>query len=266
MKWIACYRFLLAACLALTWPPAVLRAQAQPRAVVAPGQVVADQLIGVVIDVVGKPMPDIEVYLARTSHGVRTDARGVWRIANPPTGAHVVVARAIGYVPYVREVLIGSAVNDTVSLLLRRYPRTLSTVEVTARSNLAMANAAVVAERLTQLKVGAGRLYTREQILEQRPYSVAELIQGIPGLVVRRGQGEITATTTRFSGGVMVSEGQACPLQFYVNDTPIENDGVAGIDPLSVRSVEVYPQTVLLPGLPVRSGRCGAIVINLMRR
>lgn len=240
-------------------------AQDKPGGKVTSGRETTDDLIGVVIDAGGKPMPDIEVYVARTTHSVRTDARGVWRVLDPPPGAHVVVARAIGYVPYVREVLIGSAANDTISLLLRRYPRTLSTVEVTARSNRVQANAAVVAERLTQLKVGAGRLYTREEILDRRPYSLAELIQGIPGVIVRRGQGEIVATTTRSSGGVALADGQPCQLQFYVNDTPLENDGAASIDPLSVRSVEVYPQTVLLPGLATRPGRCGAIVVNLLR-
>jgi hypothetical protein len=35
---------------------------------------------------------------------------------------------------------------------------------------------------------------------------------------------------------------------------------------MSFRSVEVYPNTVLLPGLPMRPDRCGAIIINTMRR
>ena len=50
------------------------------------------------------------------------------------------------------------------------------------------------------------------------------------------------------------------------NVRPIENEGVAALDPLTFRSVEVYPQTVLLTGLPMRPDRCGAIVINSLRR
>jgi hypothetical protein len=225
-----------------------------------------DALVGTVVDVVGQPMRGVEVYLARTDRVTRTDAQGNWRLPDPPVGPNVVVARAIGYVPYVREVIIGSGANDSIALLLRRYPRTLTAVQITARSNAASADAEVVAERLIQMKVSTGRLYTREQILEQRPYSVAELVQGVPGILVRRGQGEIIATTTRAGVGIMTMEGQPCELQFYINGTPIDNQGAASLDPLDFRSVEVYPQTVILPGLPMRADKCGAIVINMLRR
>ena len=232
-----------------------------------------DLLVGTVVDAVGKPMVDVDVYLARAGIRTRTDARGVWRIAEPPAGPQVVVARSIGYVPFLREIVIGSAANDSVHLLLRRYPRTLSAVEITARSNAAAANAEVLAERLMQLKVGAGRLYTRDQILEQRPYSIAELIQGVPGLMVRRGRsdeerGQVIATSLRAGTGIMNpnADGSGCPLQFYLDNTPIDNEGVGQLDPLTFRSVEVYPNTVLLPGLAMRPDRCGAIIINTMRR
>lgn len=224
-------------------------------------------LVGTVIDVVGKPMADVEVYLAKSGRVFRTDSRGVWRVPNPPIGPVVVVARSVGYVPYVREVVVTSGANDSVTLLLRRYPRTLTAVQITANSNAAAADAEVVAERLMQMKVSAGRLYTRAQILEQRPYSLAELIQGVPGIIVRRVDREIIATTTRAGTGSSQVEGQgACQLQFYINGTPIDNEGALTLDPLNFRSVEVYPQTVLLPGLPSRGDKCGAIVVNMLRR
>ncbi len=251
-----------------------LRAQAQPAdtrrassaaSSAASSTAAGDALVGTVVDIVGRPFEDVEVYLAGTRHSVRSDVRGMWRIPNPPTGPHVVVARMIGYVPYVREVLISSKVQDTVTLLLRRYPRTLSMVEVKAQSDRATASATVVAERLIQMRVSAGRLYTRDQILEQRPYSVAELVQGIPNLLVKRGQGTITATSTRNST-LGTGGGVGCELQFFLDNTPLDPEGVAGLDPLTFRSVEVYPQFTILPGLSVRSDRCGAIVINTMRR
>lgn len=256
----------LAALLLAALLPLTLGAQARGRAPADSTLRPIDALYGTVVNVIGEPMRGVEVYLAKTDRVTRTDERGQWRLPDPPIGPHVVVARSIGFIPYVREVIIGAGVNDTVSLLLRRYPRTLSAVQITARSNAASADAEVVAERLIQMKVSTGRLYTREQILEQRPYSVAELVQGIPGIIVRRGQGEIIATTTRAGVGIMTMDGQPCQLQFYINGTPIDNEGAASLDPLDFRSVEVYPQTVLLPGLPMRADKCGAIVINMMRR
>jgi hypothetical protein len=226
----------------------------------------SDALVGTVVDAVGKPMAQIEVYIAGTDRSTRTDERGMWRFPNPPSGPRVVVARRTGYVPYVREVVVGSQGNDTLTLLLRRFPTRLSTVEVTARSTSAQADAAELAERLMQLRVGSGRLFVRDEILRTHPHSIAELIFGIPGISVTRSQTEIIVTTTRSGVGVMTVEGQPCQLQFYLDNTPIANDAVVALDPMMFRSVEVYPQAVVLTGLAMRHDKCGAIVINSMRR
>jgi hypothetical protein len=241
-------------------------ADAQPRTGQDSARRRENTLVGTVVDVVGKPMDQIEVYIAGTDRTVRTDSRGVWQFTNPPVGPRVVVARQLGFVPYVREVQVGAIAIDTIVLVLRRYPRTLSTVEVTAQARLATSAANEISERLLQMQVGSGRLFTREQILQMRPFSIAELIYGVPGIAVRRGQGEIVVTSTRAGVGIMNVDGQQCQLQFFLNTTPIGNEAVSQLDPMTFRSVEVYPQTVQLTGLPTRNDRCGAIVINTMRR
>lgn len=251
-------------CLPLLSPRAVC-AQAPtkvPSPAAAPSAAATDALTGTVLNVIGRPMPDVEVYIAKTERRARTDERGRWRITDPPPGAHVVVARSFGYVPYMREVIIGTASAESIDLVLRRYPNTLTPVEVRAQSNRSAMEADIVAERLTQLKATAGRLFTRAYILEQRPYSMAELIQGVPGIVVRRVGDEIVAQNSRASA----VGGSGCTLQWFLDITPITAAGVTSLDPLSVRSVEVYPQPVMLPGLPAQTDRCGAIVINSLRR
>jgi hypothetical protein len=259
-----CRRALVAALVGVMGTARVIHAQVQqPSDSLRRG---ADILIGMVVDAIGKPMPDIEVYIAGTDRSTRTDARGFWRFPNPPPGPRVVVARRTGYVPYVRELVVGSQGNDTLTLLLRRFPTRLSAVEVTARSTSAQADAAELAERLMQIRVGSGRLFTRDEILRMHPHSIAELIFGIPGIMVTRTQNEIVATTTRAGAGVMTVDGQPCQLQFYLDNTPISNEGVVILDPTTFRSVEVYPQAVVLTGLAMRHDRCGAIVINSMRR
>ena len=257
--------------LALLIAPCALAAQREPPRS-------RDEIVGWVVDAVGKPMGDAEVLLAGTTFTTRSDVRGFWRIGNPPTGPHVVLARQIGYVPYAREMIVGRATSDTLSLLLRRYPRTLSTVEVTARANSATASAVAQGQRLIQMRVGAGRLYTREYILETRPYSIAELVQGVPGLSIQRlrgngTDGEVVATISRNRGGASGSQGvgndgfsNSCPMQFFLDTSPIEGDQVGRLDPSTFRSVEVYPMNVVIPGLPQRGDRCGAIVINSFRR
>ena len=240
-------------------------AGAQGRAVPDSTRGGKDVLVGTVVDVTGRPMNQIEVYIAGTDRTARTDPRGVWRIDNPPVGPRVVVARQFGYVPYMREVQVGASTTDTINLILRRFPRTLSTVEVRARTDRATSAALEISERLLQMQVGTGRLFTREQILQTRPASIAELIFGVPGIAIRNMPGEIIATSTRAGVGIMNIDGQQCQLQFFLNNTPISNEAVAMLDPLTFRSVEVYPQVVHLTGLPTRSDKCGAIVINTMR-
>jgi len=225
-----------------------------------------DELIGLVLDAAGQPMQQVEVYIAGTDRATRSDTRGHWRFLNPPAGPHVVVARRTGYVPYVREIVIGSQANDTLSLLLRRFPTALSTVQVNARSLSAQADAAMLAERLMQIRVGTGRLFTRDDILRMRPHSIAEMIFGVPGIAVTTGQTDIVVTSTRAGVGIMNVDGQPCQLQFFLDNTPISNEGVRSLDPMTFRSVEVYPQAVLLTGLPVRHDKCGAIVINTLGR
>lgn len=259
--------------LAMLMAPSALWAQSA-----TPPTRAASEIVGWVVDAVGKPIGDAEVLIAGTPRSTRSDARGVWRFTNPPTGPHVVLAREIGYVPYAREVIMGRATNDTLTLLLRRYPRTLSTVEVTARANAATASAVAQGERLIQMRVGAGRLYTRDYILETRPYSIAELVQGVPGMTIQRlrgngTDGEVVATISRNRGGASGTQGvgndgfsNPCPMQFFLDTSPIEGDQVGRLDPSMFRSVEVYPMNVVIPGLPQRGDRCGAIVINSFRR
>ena len=251
-------------------PSALLAQTASPR--------LRAEIVGWVVDAAGKPMMDAEVLIAGTAYSARSNARGFWRITDPPTGPRVVLARQIGYVPYARELIVGRAINDTLSLLLRRYPRTLSTVEVTARANSAAASAVAQSDRLIQMRVGSGRLYTRDYILETRPYSIAELVQGVPGLTIQRlrgngTDGEIVATISRNRGGASGTQGvgndglsNACPMQFFLDTSPIEGDQVGQLSPATFRSVEVYPMNVVIPGLPQRGDRCGAIVINSLRR
>ena len=260
-----CRRLLASALIGLSIAPPA-RAQDRSRLASDSSRRELDALVGTVVDVIGHPMDQVEVYIAGTGTSTRTDARGRWRFSNPPPGPRVIVARRTGYVPYVREVVIGSQGNDTLSLLLRRFPTKLSAVEINARSSAAQSDAASIAERLMQIRVGTGRLFTRDEILRMRPQSIAELIFGIPGISVARGQNDIVVTTTRAGVGVMNVEGQKCQLQFYLDNTPIANEGVPALDPMTFRSVEVYPQTLVLTGLAMHPDRCGAIVINTMRR
>jgi hypothetical protein len=206
------------------------------------------------------------VHIVGTGRAVRTDAAGRWRLNEPPAGARVLGARLLGWVPVSMAIDVRSDVVDTIPLVMRRFPRTLSTVEVRARTEQLDRDAALLAERLMQLRVGTGRLFTREEILRLKPFSVVDLVRGVVGVDIKQTSQGITAVTKRAGTGAMQVQGEGCPLQFYLDGRAVDNEVIASLSPMQWKSVEVHPQTTLLTGLPSNSGKCGAIVINSLWR
>lgn len=245
---------------------AVGGAQPRPaRAAAADSAVLgAAPLLGDVVDALGRPMPDVEVYLAGTELSTRTDARGFWIFPDPPRGARVLGARALGYAPVARAINISARRPDTIPLALRKLPRTLSTVKVQASYDGARLEAAAMAERILQLRVSTGKLYTRDSLLARKPQSMVDLLMGIPGIVARREQQGFSVYASRAGAGAMSVAGSPCPIQFFVNRAAVDVDFVAAMSPMQWQSVEVHPIATLLSGLQLVSGTCGAVVITMM--
>ena len=223
-------------------------------------------LLGDIVDALGRPMANVEVYLAGTRFATRTDARGFWIFPDPPRGARVLGARALGYAPISRAVNISSRRPDTIPLAMRRLPRTLSTVKVQATYEGAKIEASTMAERIMQLRVSTGRLYTRDSILARNPQSMVDLLMGIPGVLARREQQGFSVVGSRrgLGTGSGPGAGEGCPMQFFLNRAPVDVESVAAMSPLQWQSVEVHPITTILAGLPIVPGTCGAIIITMM--
>ncbi len=221
-------------------------------------------LEGTVIDPVGQPLARVELYIAGTDVSTVSDGAGRWRFEDPPAGGRVIHARLLGWIPVTRAVRVTDNVRDTIPLVMRRFPRTLSTVEVRAATNASIRNAAMLAERLMQLRVGTGKLFTREDVLRLQPYSVADLVRTVVGVDVTERDGSVRVTTRRAGTGAMQIKGQGCELQFYLDGHAVDGDLVSTLSPLQFQSVEVHPQNTLLTGLPSYPNRCGAVVINTL--
>ena len=221
-------------------------------------------LLGDVVDAVGRPLADVEIFLAGTDFTTRTDARGFWIFPDPPRGARVLGARALGYAPIIRAINISSRRPDTIPLALRKLPRTLSTVKVQATYDGAKLDATAMAERIMLLRVSTGKLYTRDSILSRNPQSMVDLLMGIPGIIARREQQGFSVFATRQGLGTSSTPGSGCPMQFFVNRAPVDVEFVASMSPMQWQSVEVHPLTAILSGLPMVSGSCGAIIITMM--
>lgn len=222
-------------------------------------------LHGIVINAIGQPVPGVEVMIAGTNVRTVSDARGNWSFVNPPGGVRVLHARMLGWVPLIRTVRIQDNVTDTLPLAMQRFPNTLGQVEVRASMNNSSRDAAMMAERLMQLRVGTGKLFTREDVLLLQPYSVADLVRTVVGVDVVNTNGSVRVTTRRAGTGAMQIKDQGCELQFYLDGHAIDGDMAAALSPLQFQSVEVHPQNTLLTGIPSYPNRCGAVVITTLR-
>lgn len=220
-------------------------------------------LVGDVIDALGQPLADVEVTLVGTGLRARTDSRGFWLFRDPPTGAYVLTARRLGYAPINHPINVFAGVADTVNLITARLNK-LTPVQVQSTMDAAGRDATAMAERLLQIRVSTGRLLTRDDILARKPAGVVDLIQGVPGILAQRTARGISVATTRAGTGAMQIEGQGCQVQFFLNRQPVDVEDVQALSPLQFRSVEVYPNTSIMTGLPLMSGKCGAVVITMM--
>lgn len=224
-------------------------------------------ILGTVIDPTGKPLAGVEVHFTGAGRSTRTDDAGRWRFDDPPAGPRVLSARLVGWTPVTATVNVAAGRLDTLPLVMRRFPNTLSTVEVTARSRAADWDAERLAERLMQMRAGTGRLYTRDDILRAQATSIADLVRGVPGVNVRTGKnGSIIATSARGGVGAMQVQGQGCPLQFYLDGRAVDNEVVAALSPLQFASVEVHPNTAIFTGMPTFPGKCGAVIVRMFWR
>ena len=221
-------------------------------------------LMGDIVDAVGRPLADVEIYIAGTEFKTRTDARGFWIFPAPPLGLRVLGARRLGYAPVSKALNISANRPDTIPLAMMKLPRTLSAVKVQATFDGAPLEAAAMAERIMQLRVSTGKLYTRDSILARNPQSIVDLLMGIPGIIARREQQGLSVYSSRSGTGALAVAGTPCPIQFFVNRAAVDVEFIASMSPMQWQSVEVHPITSMLAGLPVVSGTCGAIVITMM--
>ena len=104
---------------------AALPAAAQPAATAA--------LAGTVTDADGRPIPNVNVYIARSQRGTATDAEGRYRLGSVPLGAHRLVASGVGY-ETATEDLVLRRVGETRTVDFRLAEAEFELGEVTVES------------------------------------------------------------------------------------------------------------------------------------
>src|SRR5688500_127190 len=159
---------------------------------------------GAVLDSLGGGIPGAQITVQGSSASAVTDASGAFRIQRLPAGTVVLNVRRLGYRPAVRTVEHAGAAESVLEIRLTAVPEVLPTVEVRRRPE---ASDARLAGYNARREKRVGHFVTRDQIERHDSPRFADVLRGVPGLVVKplRGSG----------GGRTVSiRGNCSPLVF----------------------------------------------------
>lgn len=141
---------------------------------------------GSVVDGAGNPVPDARVTVVGTSLAVDSRSDGSFELRDVPAGSRTVRAQRIGYRVAAQTVAVRSGERAIVRLIVGADPLELEAVVVSGTFNPASK-----LESSTAITT-----FTAQQITEQAPRGVAELLKGVPGFQVMSNSGETGADVT----------------------------------------------------------------------
>jgi hypothetical protein len=211
-------------------------------------------ITGVVRDSSGNRIAGVQVVIAGSGLGSRTDDTGAYRIAGLMPGAATVIARRIGFETVSRDVgLVGGQVRF-MNLTMTAVASVLDTVAVSERREVYDSRLAGFEARS---KKQVGHFITRERIDRANSARLSDVLREVPGL-------RLGAIWDR-GGGIRIRGATCAPLVFFdgvpASAGPFDVDM---IDLKGVEGIEIYSGSSTIP--PEFTGprdldRCGVIAI-----
>ncbi|HUR92890.1 MAG TPA: carboxypeptidase regulatory-like domain-containing protein [Gemmatimonadaceae bacterium] len=212
-------------------------------------------LRGVVLDSQGGTIPGAQVSIEGSNAATVTDVAGVFRLQRIPRGSVTLNVRRLGYRPGQAIIQHAGATETAVEVRLIAVPEVLPTVEVRRRGDISDSRLAGYNARREKR---VGHFVTRDQLDRRDSPRFADVLRGVPGVVVRplRGSG----------GGRTVSmRGNCSPLVFFdgfpAAAGPMDLDMV---DLSTVEGIEIYSSLATIPVefmSVAGTERCGVIAI-----
>lgn len=222
----------------------------------APGSATAQAgLRGVVLDSQGGTIPGAHVSIAGSNVATVTDGSGVFRFPRVPASSVTLNVRRLGFRPGQAIVQDAGATETAVEITLVAVPEVLPAVDVRRRRDISDSRLSGYNSRREKR---VGHFITRSQLDRYDSPRFADVLRGIPGMVVKPLPGS--------GGGRTVSmRGNCSPLVFFdgfpAAAGPMDLDMV---DLATVEGIEVYAglATVPVEFLSVSGKeRCGVIAI-----
>lgn len=256
----------------LTSPPHLVRVEAHAH---ARAELVVDTLRtaalgGIVSDAAtGRALADVSVLVAGTGQAALTNPRGEFVLQDVPPGRQVLEFDHLLYGAQAEAVEVepGSAVSFDVSLdqgAIELEPLTVS-VEALPLPGVRGFTA--------RAQSGIGYFLTEEQITRLQPVQMTDVLNAVPGLTVACGDPSVLGSGCRVQferARALDPSGRerSCPVQYFLDGSPVSAELVETLRPANVRGIEVYSGLSDVPP-ELRRGpdtRCGVIAVWLKGR
>jgi hypothetical protein len=195
-------------------------------------------LTGTVTDTSGVPISGAEITLEGSPASTRSDEHGNFRLTDIPMGATLVTVRRLGFASFKVGVQISQPSGAQLGVRMTPVATSLPPVVVRADRMNYTGRLAGYYSRLE--KKSAGYFITREQIDRERPSTMGQLLQGVPGIRAARGRGGITGVRMR---------GRTCWPLVWIDGTPMPA-GEVDLDsfvPSSIQGIELYLGSTTAP-------------------
>jgi hypothetical protein len=196
--------------------------------------------------------------------GATTDSAGAFRLTAPRLGSFTLRAEQLGMATVETTPLALTLAQEVeVEIRMDRTVVPLQPLTVKARSSMDLGYLAGYFERVQRHElVGAGFVFTRDQIEERQAVDVADILRDLPSVSIIQSAGRLPAVLFRTGRG-------ECSPKVYVNGVRQNRGGAAGtaavvdelVRPVDLEGVEVYRGITEMPGEFYDEGHCGVILL-----
>jgi hypothetical protein len=233
---------------------------------------------GVFVDAGGHPIPHAVLSVVGESLRVAADSQGRFRLAVPP-GPKLLAARALGYRPLMWSVALVSGRETRVQVHLEGLSVVLPAMTVVGERYVPSRLAGFYQRQ----RIGFGKFLDSADLARHFTNSTADLLQGIPGIQMRRVDPFTVAITFPRCQSVERGLSITMPANILGRDRPISappsaspstvgvyvdgfrvggspGEALSNINPADIEAIEIYRGPSELPA-EFMSDDCAAIVI-----
>jgi TonB family protein len=212
-------------------------------------------ITGTVGDTSGAPILAAELTVEGSAGHVFSDERGMFRIIGVPLGEHILSARRLGFAAFQVGVRVSGVSEARVTVHMKLLATPLPPVVVHGTRMTYTGRLAGYYERLE--RKSSGYFITREQINQENPARLGQLLLRVPGISAVRGPAGITSVRMR---------GRRCWPLVWIDGTPMPA-GEVDLDsfaPSTIQGIELYLGSTTAPIRYIYNrdvSSCGTVLI-----